>query len=328
MQKEKKIIEDSIFKNIKSTISDKKLRNAIIYSVNSGKKIRPVIVTLLYKRMTNTQEIPEYILDAAIFIEYVHSASLIIDDIMDDDYYRRDKEAVHIKYGIEQSQMISIIISILSMNNLFNSFYLLNKTKKDFNPNIFFIIFNLVTELLIDIGIGQYLDISSISDYKNIGDSIKKSILKNKLLDHKTKKSINISDKIIDTIHKKTSTLFEFSFTIPWIFANYNKSDQEIKDGIQNMRQIARQFGLLFQIADDFEDVEKDMKRSGKNIAMNYVIHKNYDIAFRDYFKYRKEFDDTLEKNKLDNPVFDKILKYMDEKVKIYYKNENKKYIM
>ena len=56
-----------------------------MYSLDSGKKVRPIIVKSVYKKLGNTNDLPHYVMQAAIAIEYIHTASLIIDDIMDDD---------------------------------------------------------------------------------------------------------------------------------------------------------------------------------------------------------------------------------------------------
>jgi geranylgeranyl pyrophosphate synthase len=109
---------------------------------------------------------------------------------------------------------------------------------------------------------------------------------------------------------------------MPWIYSNYNLNSNDINDGINKMRNIAKQFGLIFQISDDFEDVEQDMKRDGKNSVMNYVINKGYYDAYNDYYDIVKKFNELTENENIRTKEMDQMINYLSKKVDVYYKDQ------
>ena len=173
MKKEQEIIQLAIKENINTFVKDKKLREIVLYSLNNGKKVRPIIVTTIFKQITSQENVPDYVMQAALAIEYIHTASLIIDDIMDDDDYRRGKEALHIKYNLTLAQLGAILLFSLGMENIFGSLDKLNKAHPDTNKNIIVITGNLCSSLLRELTTGQYLDVDMPSDIADVGDIIK-----------------------------------------------------------------------------------------------------------------------------------------------------------
>jgi geranylgeranyl diphosphate synthase type II len=70
------------------------LKEACIYSLlTGGKRFRPAIVLMVAKALNKGFDV----LDAAIAVEYFHTASLIADDLpcMDNDDERRNKPSLH-----------------------------------------------------------------------------------------------------------------------------------------------------------------------------------------------------------------------------------------
>jgi|688.fasta_scaffold83832_3 geranylgeranyl diphosphate synthase type II len=315
VENESKNISKYINDNINENIKDKKLKDILLYSLNDGKKIRPVIILSIYKQLNKQSnkedDIHISIIYSALSIEYIHSASLILDDIMDDDDYRRGKESIHVKYDLTIAQLTTIVLCSIGLQNLFRSFHELYKLNPDANKNIPLIVGNVLSELLKDLGIGQYLDISS-TNHNNFSDLFKKA--------DKTEK---LKITVEEIIHKKTSSLFEYCFIIPWIFNNYSKSDSEIEEGIKNMRKLAQKFGLIYQISDDFEDIEKDIDRDCKNSVSNYVVVKGYYNAYKNYNKIVKKFNEVATREDMLTNELKEIITYLSNKVEIYYNNKD-----
>ena len=314
IKKEQKDFQSHIKNDMNKTINDKKLREILLYSLDCGKRVRPIILISSYKQLVKTTTSPNYVTLAALSIEYFHSASLVIDDIMDDDDERRNKPSVHIKYGLTMAQLSSVILCASAVQNLFSCLHELNIQHQDTNKNIPLILGNIISELIKDLSVGQYLDVTMPADFNELGNAINNSVKMGKL-----------KTNVEDLIHKKTSSLFEFCFIMPWVLANYNKSDSEIEEGIKNMRYLARQFGLIFQISDDFEDVEKDSNKNGKNAVMNYVIHKGYYDAYKDYKKIVTKFNDMCIREGMHTNEIKQIITYLSAKVDVYYKNDKDK---
>lgn len=80
----------------------KALAEAMRYAVSTGgKRIRPLLVLTASEAAASDEGDPEAALQAAAAIEYLHSYTLIHDDLpsMDDSALRRGSPTVHIKYG-------------------------------------------------------------------------------------------------------------------------------------------------------------------------------------------------------------------------------------
>jgi len=302
MKKEQELIQIAIKKNIKKLVNDKKLREVLLYSVIEGKKVRPIIVTSIYRKLVDIQDLPEYVMQCAMAIEYIHASSLVMDDIMDDDDYRRGKMSLHIRYNSTIAQLAAILLFSIGLENIFDGLDKLQKEKPDANKNISLLIGNIFSKLLHELIIGQYLDVS-MPDNVFSQDKIK---------------------GIENVIHKKTSSLFEYSFVIPWILANYNKSDEELEKGIKNMTDISRKFGLMFQISDDFEDYIQDKEKSDSNMTMNYVINLGYSDAYKEYNKIVQDFKLTASNENILTKELSEIEGYLTKKVDVYY-NQNYK---
>ncbi len=65
-----------------------------------GKRWRPYLLTATYMALSGRNEIPEKVQKAAIAIECFHKASLVHDDIQDNDLTRYGKETVNAAYGV------------------------------------------------------------------------------------------------------------------------------------------------------------------------------------------------------------------------------------
>jgi len=110
MMKNQPLTIDSFFeitkldieKKITSTISDKKIFAMLKY----GKRLRPLLAHLSFKVCTGGKETPyqyQRALEGTVSIELAHTASLVHDDIIDEDKERRGKPAFYVKEGIPRA---------------------------------------------------------------------------------------------------------------------------------------------------------------------------------------------------------------------------------
>ena len=65
-----------------------------------GKRWRPYLLVCAYKALTGQREIPETLRLAATAIECFHKASLVHDDIQDNDAFRNNRPTVHAAHGV------------------------------------------------------------------------------------------------------------------------------------------------------------------------------------------------------------------------------------
>ncbi len=228
VNKEKNSFNAYYKKILKSYLPNSQLAKAMVYgSMNGGKRIRPFLISI-FANIANIKKNNYLQLSAAI--ESIHSYSLIHDDLpsMDNDDYRRGKLSVHKKFGEAEAILAGDALHDLAFEILSNK-----KTHQDSMVRI-----NLIEQLSKVLGSkglagGQSLDL----------------IFENK----KIKKN-----KILKMYSMKTSSLFSFCCSAPFILAQKNK--QDIKFAIE----FGNLFGLIFQIVDDIIDETENFSKLGK----------------------------------------------------------------
>jgi octaprenyl-diphosphate synthase len=80
--------------------ADSRFYGPLVYALEDGKRIRPLIVLLSAEAVGSTAE---NALDAAVAVELLHAESIIHDDIIDQEASRRGRAAFHIRYGYNAS---------------------------------------------------------------------------------------------------------------------------------------------------------------------------------------------------------------------------------
>lgn len=228
-EEKKKKIDEFIEKSLPpSSDFPSILIQAMRYGIlNGGKRIRPV-VTLAVSNIFKGKE--EQVLPAACAVEFVHSSSLILDDLpcMDNALMRRGKETCHRVFGED--------IAILAAFGLLNqAFYLLTTLKeKGVKDKVVTNMILLLTNAIGSEGLiaGQTIDITS-------------------------KRPIDF--ELLEYMHsKKTGALFQVSALFGAILSNANSHELEA------IKNYAKNLGLAFQIKDDILDSEGDPKKMGK----------------------------------------------------------------
>ena len=99
-----------------SLYSESEFIEPLKYSLDGGKRIRPIILVLAAKSIG---KIDDNTLAASCAVEFLHMESIIHDDIIDNETMRRQKEPFHIKYGYNTSVLtgdfvLGLILAISS----------------------------------------------------------------------------------------------------------------------------------------------------------------------------------------------------------------------
>jgi len=99
--------------------SESEFKDPLKYALYGGKRIRPIILLLSSEC---TGKIDDNTLAAACAIEFLHTESVIHDDIIDNETLRRQKDPFHIKYGYNTSVLtgdfvLGLILNIASRIN-------------------------------------------------------------------------------------------------------------------------------------------------------------------------------------------------------------------
>lgn len=254
-------------KNITNNLSifgvEGPLREACEYALMSGgRRIRPSIVYMVAEALGRNADVSH----AALGAEYIHTASLIADDLpcMDDDEERRNKPVVHKVFG-EATALLASYSLIAAGNSCIPACVAAFKAAKQ---PVSSVDGNLLGILALDnaarntgvLGLtgGQFLDIFP--------------------------PTLSL-ETVCDAIQKKTASLFEVSFVFGWLFGGGHP------DMLPVVKRCSSHFGMAYQIADDINDVEQDAKNQRQVNAAGVL---GYEAACAMFHKEIEGYFQTL----------------------------------
>ncbi len=223
----------------------KEIIDAMRYSVFAGgKRLRPILAIAASETVAG--KISEDVLKVACALEFIHTYSLIHDDLpaMDNDDLRRGKPTCHKVFGEA--------IAILAGDGLLTySFELLSnldtKNLRKDNMNRYLKVINIISHCAGYNGMigGQVVDIL----YEN--------------------KNEKLSKEILNYIHEhKTGALFQAALKAGAIIAGANSQQ------LNNLAKYGHYFGLAFQIIDDILDIEGNVEDLGKPVGSDQKNEK------------------------------------------------------
>ena len=288
--KQKQLFDKHLEVYIQNLTNDMYVKNIISDALQDGKRIRPIIVMEMIQHI-HKKPIENF--NLAIAIELIHNASLILDDMpmMDNDIERRNKPTLHYKYN----EKIAIFIADLFINNagiLFGQY--IRQYIKDKQQLID--IYNIYNDNLGIDGIigGQLLDLSPLHNF-----------------DINIKEKFNSSTFLQMLNEKKTTTLFNLCFLLPFIIHN---NDEYIP--ISDVKIISKSFGITFQLADDIEDLIQDQKRQNDaGITCNFCLQIGNQETITLFKQYMNTLEQYTSKYNLNSKVFCEIMNYLKKKV-------------
>lgn len=191
----------------------------MLYAMKGGKMLRPAMLLLAFRACEGKQEYFHNALESAVGMELAHSASLVHDDIMDEDTERRGRPALHVKRGVGTA--------ILTGHKMISMAFRISLSHSIENAHIFL---DTWDETLV----GQLKDIDFTSHLEDL------------LNGEKPDKLLQEYFKIISL---KTASLFATACRAGSIEA---KTDTEL---IQLMRDYGEEVGIAYQLADDLVDI-------------------------------------------------------------------------
>jgi len=239
------------------------------YFLAGGKRIRPLLTIAAYNGITNTRE--DEIVLPSIGIEFLHNATLIHDDIIDKDDFRRGKPAFHYKFAQYHSKY-----QFKKMN------------ASDYGSSIGIIggdtAFIRGSEAYFNNSFAMNLNLNSIRYYRQAFTEVIHGVLIE--IDMVNHKKLSI-DEYISMISLKTGALIEKSLLIG---ASYGKLEKEYTT---HLSTYGVNLGIIFQIIDDILGTFGDEKvtgkptdgdiREGKHTCLFIEAMNNLDIKKKDY---------------------------------------------
>ena len=210
-----------------SSLKNCEIKDAISYSIDGGKRIRPLFIFSILKGM-NIDYRKGF--DAALALEFIQTYSLIHDDLpeMDNDDFRRGKPSLHKKFDAG--------VALLTGDEMLTDSFGIISSSKDYSDSCKVKLINIFSSYsgLNGMLYGQFLDIITSADELDL----------NKLT----------------LIHdNKTSGLFKIACISPAIIAGY--------DNLDYFERLGYLIGLIFQSQDDLFDLISNEAELGKSTS-------------------------------------------------------------
>ena len=243
--------------------AESEFKEPLKYALNGGKRIRPIILLLASECVG---EIDDNTFAAACAIEFLHTESVIHDDIIDNETLRRQKDPFHIKYGYNTSVLtgdfvLGLILNIASRIN---------------NPRV---TKNLATTAMM-MSEGEVIESRlEASEDVTFDDYLK-------VIEYKTATAFETASRLGGIISGGTDVEIES-------LADYGKNigiAYQIRDDLHDWKNEDKLFNLLIKNSSDPRDVFNDMEE---------LLKKYTDRAV---FSIRK-IKDSQAKNNLENLV-------------------------
>ena len=213
-----KIDDQIILLGEPSILSEKSLKESKIYHLNTGgSKFRCKVIFHVCKLYDISIKNAETI---ALTLENLHQASLIHDDIQDEDEIRRSFKTIWTKESIKKALLVGDMMIFESIKTLLN------------------------------------LENTSIEQLKLVFENCLENLslmvaAQNCELDLQKKEVYLSYEEYRTIVLHKTLPFFYLSFSIPAILNNVKKKE------IVNLKKDLEEISLIYQIIDDYEDFEK-----------------------------------------------------------------------
>ena len=269
------------------------LCEAMAYSVRAGgKRLRPMIMQETFRIFSNGQQEPEVLHAFMAAIEFIHTYSLIHDDLpaMDNDDYRRGLLTVHAKYGEAAGILTGDALLNYAYETIFKAASECDDRELCARAVKAACILSSKAGLYGMVG-GQYIDVYSEKHPEFV-----------------------IDEDCLNYINKnKTSALLEASMMVGAIIAGAD--DEEV----EKAEMIAGYIGIAFQIRDDILDtigdpliLGKPVGSDEKNDKCNYVSMHGLGAAQKAVIMYSEKaleiYDGLKNKNQFLRELFKELV--------------------
>ena len=196
------------------------------YASKPGHKLRSGLVFLGFGAVGGVNQ--SVILPAAAAIELLHKSTLIHDDVVDDDYYRRGLPAFHSKYGECMGVVFGDFVCA-------SSFELLKRLESDFDKATLVKCFEVFSSVFRDIYRGQLRD-----------------------LEFEESSDISESD-YMGMVGNKTGRLMNGALEIGATLGGGSEKE------VRYLSEFGYNFGIAFQIRNDINNItiEKELRKDG-----------------------------------------------------------------
>ena len=228
LEKVAKDVDKFIYENVVGT--PRHLYDAALHIIRAGgKRVRPAILVASGLALGGDYA---RLIPYASAVELVHTFTLIHDDIMDNDDFRRGVETVHRKWGVP--------VAITAGDLLFSKAFEV-PTSSELSNNV-------------------YDHLSSLRAV-NILSRAASTVAEGQALDMMFEEKQMVTEtEYLDMVYRKTAALIEASSAMGAVLAGASDEDVEL------MKRYGRNIGIAFQIKDDILGIYGDPEVTGKPV--------------------------------------------------------------
>jgi geranylgeranyl pyrophosphate synthase len=282
LSNKKQVIDAEILNFLEKRRNFKLFPSMKIFLTTGGKRLRPIMLILSAQSVGGKQS---DVLQLALAIELIHNASLIIDDVIDDDEERRGIQSLHKKWNRNDAIIVASALSALAIN-------LATKYGSE--------VTKFISETAFQLCEGEYLDSSSS-------------------LEELTE------DEFISIIKKKTSSLFKASSYLGALVGGGNSDEVKSLTAYGENFGVAYQLkDDLSDLKTHRGAVPKDVLNMRPTLPLIHFIHHCHDRGVFNELKVRAlsnnlTFDEY--KNFLNLLEEEGSLRYCEQRIE-YFANE------
>ncbi len=234
-----------------------------ILQVVNGNRFRPLLTYYGYTLYSN--ELNETIYHSATAIELIHKASIIIDDIIDQDEKRHGLPTVHQQYSINEALIITVFLlgkCIELLSNIDDS------TIRLFSQMISKMCQGTLSELNID-------DNVTLSEVKYILDNQTSQVIQNSLIIGMKSYDDSIYNQYLETIGYKLGYLFQLLNDCE---AYFNPKFAMKYKGNANLDINKQRKNLCFSYLEQFLNYKEKIELNNGNYSILNHLLKKYQI--------------------------------------------------
>jgi len=263
------------------------------YSIASGKRFRPLLTMIACEVVGGKSS---KIIPVACSIELLHKASLIHDDLIDHDDYRRGKKTFYHKYGKEKAVIMGDLLIAVGFENIIRRKRFLKDPdmKKRYQDYLE----KLITTFR-HLALGE-LEEEVISDRDTV-----------------------MEEEIESVLYQKTAVLIETCFTLGAVLGDGTQKE------IDALSRFGRYIGLAFQTINDINNIDgidsnskkklgSDLMRRKKNLTIVHTLKNGTE-------KDRKAVNRILGKKKISGKDVERLCDIILENKSIDYAREKVK---
>lgn len=264
-------------------MSDSLLGRVCAKAVSGGKRLRPVL--LMDVASATARAVGECNVDAspaAMALEYLHSASLIVDDLpsFDNDTQRRGKPSAWAQSDSATANMAAVVLMAQCTRNIARQIEVCTRRRHRNAGKLPAFLVDEFGSGLSKTAVGQFMDSCS-------GTTA-------------TQKTMSASEFAALVAQRKTAPFFEMAVVCGWVLGG-----GDLAHGLDRARKAGRHFGTAFQIADDVadEDHDRQQRTAGMNVQ-NVAVEAGHDEAVKLVHFHLRSCDAELRHLSLMTPVW------------------------